>query len=397
MYRPSFRITDETLKLLDSIGADRQAIDNAAADSETLAAMRRSARLDAIHYSTRLDGNRLTRREAADCLAGETIAGRELDVAEVRNYYLALEEGEALLTAGRPISERDVRALAALVTTGEPRLLPYRSDQNVIRISAPAAITPSASEGVGGRILYLPPKASAVPGLMRDLFEWLGAAMARRDPHPAAIAALAHHQMMVIYPYYEGAGRTARLLAGLILRSLGFGVRGAVSLDEYFARDVREYYAALGFAESTYYTGKEIDATNSVAYVCRGLAEALDVARARILSPVAPEVRSSAAGAADPPQQGTGKGGASPVVPGAGAGHPILREIDPRKRRLLDLFRQYGTATSSEIAEYLGLSPRTVTDLCRAWVADGFLEPFDASRKNRSYRLTDTFAQVAAG
>lgn len=73
-----------------------------------------------------------------------------------------------------------------------------------------------------------------------------------------------------------------------------------------------------------------------------------------------------------------------------------LRTLDPRRRRLLGLFRAQGAATAAEIAAHLGLSHRTIVDLCRAWVADGFLELADASRKNRAYRLTAVYEQLAA-
>jgi DNA-binding IclR family transcriptional regulator len=69
-------------------------------------------------------------------------------------------------------------------------------------------------------------------------------------------------------------------------------------------------------------------------------------------------------------------------------------QLDPRRRRLLGLFRRQGTATTGEIAAYLTLSPRTVTALCRQWVADGFLSSHDPSRKNRSYQLGTAYAAL---
>jgi DNA-binding CsgD family transcriptional regulator len=68
-----------------------------------------------------------------------------------------------------------------------------------------------------------------------------------------------------------------------------------------------------------------------------------------------------------------------------------LRKLDPRERRLLELFRRHGTATAAEIAEHLGLAQRTVVGLCRSWLKTGFLELKNPSRKNRSYRLGKAF------
>jgi CRP-like cAMP-binding protein len=82
----------------------------------------------------------------------------------------------------------------------------------------------------------------------------------------------------------------------------------------------------------------------------------------------------------------------------AGAGRrddaAALRQLDQRRRRLIELFRERGTVTTAEMAAHLGLSVRTVTVLSRQWVADGFLEISDPSRKNRSYRLGPPYERL---
>jgi len=44
----------------------------------------------------------------------------------------------------------------------------------------------------------------------------------------------------------------------------------------------------------------------------------------------------------------------------------LLRNLDPRERQLLELFRRNGTATAEEIANHLKFSHRTVVGLCRS-------------------------------
>jgi hypothetical protein len=67
-------------------------------------------------------------------------------------------------------------------------------------------------------------------------------------------------------------------------------------------------------------------------------------------------------------------------------GTNLLRELDPRQRRLLN---RQGSATSGEMAKHFKLSHGNVVDLCRAWVASGFLEMQNPFRKARSYRLAE--------
>jgi hypothetical protein len=53
------------------------------------AELRHKARVRSTHYSTRIEGNRLTLKEAEKVIAKqkERFHGRERDVSEVRNYW----------------------------------------------------------------------------------------------------------------------------------------------------------------------------------------------------------------------------------------------------------------------------------------------------------------------
>ena len=68
---------------------------------------------------------------------------------------------------------------------------------------------------------FTPPAPAAVPKLMDDFVLWLNS----EDTlglHPIEFAALAHYKLVVIHPFYDGNGRTSRLLMNLILMQAGF-------------------------------------------------------------------------------------------------------------------------------------------------------------------------------
>ncbi len=359
MFIPQFHITPAITKALMSAEADRQAILELPIDVEMLASLRETARLVATHYSTQIEGNRLTQIQVQQTLAGARFFGRERDATEVRNYYRAIEEVERLAQRSERLTEVNIQHIHGLVMDGRPSPTPYRDGQNVIR------------DSLSGDIVYLPPEAKDVPALMAGLVTWINQALEQGELPAPIVAALAHYQFATIHPYYDGNGRTARLLTTLILHRSGYGLKGIYSLEEYYAQNLPGYYEALSVGAShNYYFGRaEADTTGFVAYFCLGMAASFAA------------VRSQAVQAA--------RRGAQDVS-------PLLRQLDPRRRRLLDLFRRQGTATAGEIAAHLGLSPRTVISLARDWLSEGFLSFHDPSRKNRSYRLGPEYEQLVA-
>ena len=68
---------------------------------------------------------------------------------------------------------------------------------------------------------FIPPAAEEVKDLMDGLIEWLNSPEASKL-HPIEFAALAHYRLVVIHPFYDGNGRTSRLLMNLILMQWGF-------------------------------------------------------------------------------------------------------------------------------------------------------------------------------
>ncbi|MFE3319541.1 hypothetical protein [Nocardia sp. NPDC059195] len=86
-----------------------------------------------------------------------------------------------------------------------------------------------------------------------------------------------------MHPYYDGNGRTARLLTTLVLHRAGYGLKSIYSLDEHYARNLSDYYAALTVGPShNYYLGHaEADLTSFLDFFCESMAAALGSVRAR--------------------------------------------------------------------------------------------------------------------
>jgi len=338
------------------IEAVRQVIIELPFDAQMLRSLRETAKLITTHYSTQIEGNQLTKAQVEETIktADMRFPGRERDELEVRNYYRAIDEVEQLAASSDSITEHQIQLIHGIAFEGKAKPTPYRDGQNVIR------------DTTTGGLIYMPPEAPDVPGLMAELVDWLSQSLAADELPVPLIAALAHYQFATIHPYYDGNGRTARLLTTLILHKHGYALKGIYSLEEHYAKNLDAYYDALQVGEShNYYMGRpEADITGFVSYFCEGMALAFEAVRNQA-------VQASARQASDQSD--------------------LMRSLDPRQRHLVGLFQSEGTATTKQIAAYLGLSPRTVAALCRDWVCEGFLEHHNPSRKNRSFRLGARF------
>jgi Fic family protein len=357
-WNPRWSYNDRIVQALTEIARASAAVEQHAWSPLIEEEIRFRARLRSTHYSTRIEGNRLTLAEAEQVVRGRRVqfAGRQRDVKEVDNYWHAMIWLEDRARETSPVSEELIRKLHALVEKG-PRRRPseYRTQQNVIRDSG------------SGAIVYLPPEARDVPQLMEELVEWIRQSEKAELPAPI-IAGLAHYQFVTIHPFMDGNGRTARLLATLILHRGGFGLRGFYSLEEYHARDIETYYDQLNTHQHhNYYEGREhVDLTRWVEYFTGAVARVFTIAGEEAIRALRGRV---------------------PVEP-----DPI-RELDARARRVLGLFARSDTITAADVLKILPVSDRAVRGYLAQWVEAGFLVIKDRSNRGRKYALSEVYRQ----
>ena len=69
---------------------------------------------------------------------------------------------------------------------------------------------------------FIPPHHEHVDRLVNEFIEWLNSIQVLTEVHPVQLAALAHYKLAFIHPFYDGNGRTSRLLMNLILMRAGY-------------------------------------------------------------------------------------------------------------------------------------------------------------------------------
>lgn len=358
IFKPRYTITEEMATNLLQIEAARQQSLHLPLTPAALHSLRESARMASTHYSTMIEGNRLTLEQVQDVIQKKQSAGRQRDEQEVRGYYAALLRVEQWARSNTPITDTIIKTIHALVMHGRSKAIkptPYRDGQNIIR------------DGVTHAIVYLPPEARDVSALMKSLVHWIKHSI---DIPAPIVAALVHYQFVTIHPYYDGNGRTARLLATLVLFLRGYDMQGIYSLDEYYARNLGAYYDALNVGPShNYYEGRaEADLTHWIEYFVAGMAYSCD----RIIKHLKK----------------------IPIDNIATARSQIIRSLDVQQRQVLELFKEHESVSSQQIGDFFGYQQRTSSQLCKKWIESGFIESTTSAKRGRRYRLTQKYLML---
>ncbi len=343
-FNPKYIITSSIANNILRIEQIKEQIKSLPFTPHLMASLRESAQLITTHYSTQIEGNRLTQEEVVNVIKyKKVIPQRKRDEKEIKGYYKAIQFVEKLASKKSKIQETEIKKIHSLVEGINESV--YRDGQNVI------------TDSLSGEIVYMPPEAKDVPILMNDFINWLNF----DNETPILIkAAIAHYQYVTIHPYYDGNGRTARLLTTLILHKNGYDLKGIYSLEEYYAKDLKGYYDAITIGPShNYYLGRsESDITKWIEYFIQGVKESFETVYNKA-------------------KKETGNKDLS----------PILRELDVKQRKILQLFEVQKTITSNDIAQYFNFAPRTARKLAQDWANEGFLIIIDSSKKARKYQL----------
>lgn len=196
--------------------------------------LRDQLRIEMTYNSNAIEGNSLTLKETFLVInEGLTVKGKPLkDHLEAKDHYQALEYLYDLIKKRKnhTLSEHLIKQLHMLIVqeTDKEWAGRYRNS-NVI---------------IGGAD-HTPPDALEVPQLMQDLIKWFSSE--RKKLHVVELAALTHHKLVFVHPFFDGNGRTSRLLMNLILMQAGF------PLSIVLKNDRKKYYRVLDQADKENY------------------------------------------------------------------------------------------------------------------------------------------------
>jgi len=358
MFEPKFTITSDIIKSLMSIEANKEIISSLPITPKILLSLKETSKYLSTHYSTAIEGNTLTKKEVQEVIEKNNTP-RERNEKEVMGYYSALEYVYEIAEKKAVITENIIKNIHGIVMSNgkNKRIKPteYRDGQNVIK------------EAGSGLIVYMPPEAKDVTPLMQEMIQWIETEK-NNIPIPV-IAGIIHYQFATIHPYWDGNGRTARLLTTLVLHLNGYDMKGIYSLEEYYAKDLKNYYSHLSIGNHNYYMGRaEEDITHWIQYFCKGMEISFGSVRKNI-------------------EEHNKKGDIKDK-------NTEILKLDIKQRKVLYLFINKDEISSSDIALTLGVSVRTANNLCIKWQEEDFIKANNQKRKGRKYSLTKKWLDI---
>ena len=227
MFKPLFKISNQTTNALTVIERARGFLEAAALSQEWLEKMQNKALVLEAHHTTHIEGTQLTLKESEKLLQGERLAQVNPDDArELLNYRRAFELVANYVGDDAPITEGLIREihkrLVRNVRGDSAAPGQYRKVQNYV-------VNTKTKE-----VIYTPPPVYEITRMMHALTNWLNH---EEDIHPVLVSGIAQFQLVHIHPFLDGNGRTARLLSILCLYRKGYDFKKLFTISEYYDRN----------------------------------------------------------------------------------------------------------------------------------------------------------------
>ena len=240
-------LNNNLLNSLIEIERNKTILEKTKVPTELSNKFRKNTRKRSSYASNVIEGNPLSFEQAEKAIESKNTHFLKPE-QEVRNYYLALEFLSRRLEDKIPFSIQLLLEVQKQIVMGESK------EKIGLRGAMPPGVLFAVYDNKTHKPEYIPPEYSDVPILLKELENYIN----NSDDHPIIKAAVLHYQLVTIHPFEDGNGRTARIMSNYVLSYYGYGFKEIGSLEEYFAYDLDEYYAALQMGLPVlYYEGRD--------------------------------------------------------------------------------------------------------------------------------------------
>jgi len=234
--KPPYEISPNAMQLLVVI-AEKIGVLGAHHLIQQSPKLRKENRIKTIQASLQIEGNTLSIDQVSAVMEKKRVLGPRKDVAEVLNALKVYQQ----LNAFNALKQTDFLKAHLLLLDG------LIDNPGKYRKKGVAIVK-------GDKLEHMAPGHTMVPGLMRDLFQYLKTT----DEVSLVKSCVFHYELEFIHPFLDGNGRMGRLWQSLILMS-EYPVFEFIPVETMIALHQKEYYRVLSTCDKEGKSTKFID------------------------------------------------------------------------------------------------------------------------------------------
>jgi Fic family protein len=264
MFQPRFNVSPKLLNNIKRVAVLTEELNNKTFPRVVTLEMARSARALSAYSSTSIEGNPLPLTDVKKLLKHAPKNIRDTE-KEVLNYNQALEYLDKDVKSGKlDISLPLILIIQKMVTDG----LLSKNRSGKVR-TEPVFVNDPRTR----KVVYLPPDANDAKELLNELVDF--SLVNDGDLDPLIIAGIFHKQFVIIHPFVDGNGRTARLATKALLARMGLDTFNLFSFENYYNKNVTNYFQKVGLSGNYYDLKEVVDFTEWLEYFTDGIIDEL--------------------------------------------------------------------------------------------------------------------------
>lgn len=254
LFNPKYTITPKILENIKKITTLITGLNFKRFSKTVLLEFEKLAQEQSTHSSTSIEGNPLPLTEVKKILKNKPQHIRDTE-REVINYNNALEYLKEITDKNKSniSGTKNIKTLLtdSLVQEIHKRVmsgLVLKTDIGKYRNKPVIVNNPK-----NGKIVYLPPDYKDVNKLMSELNSFINKNIYTVDP--IILSGVFHKQFVVIHPFIDGNGRTARLITKFLLSGMGLNTFNLFSFENYY--EIKDFLDFASWLE--YFTDGIVD------------------------------------------------------------------------------------------------------------------------------------------
>ena len=260
MFKPSYTITNKLLANIKKISSIVIELNNRRFQEIVIYELEKKAREISTYASTSIEGNPLPLTDVKQIIKNKPENLRNSE-QEIINYNAVLEELNVNLQKQSINFDIDLvlSVHKKIVNNLVPKYQLGKLRKEPVFVNNPKT----------DKTIYWPPDHGDVPELINGLLDFVIKKKGVVDP--LIIAGIFHKQFVIIHPFMDGNGRTARICTKVVLADMGLDTFNLFSFENYYNKNVTNYFNIVGVSGNYYDIADSVDFTGWLEYFTDGI------------------------------------------------------------------------------------------------------------------------------